>query len=680
MLPPPDTTRRVWPLRLTAIVLFALGIVPMANIVAPGGGLQWYGQSVRLWVLWTLVVVGLALLIARLAPRFCDGLPGLFEWAVLRPPRPLFMLLLGGSIAGLGVWFAWYLFGLEAVTIDELSLQWQGRLLASGRLFARAEAHPEFFSTMQSLTVGNRWFTHFPIGPAAVLSPAVGLGVPWLVNPILAGFGGVIVYRYLAATTTELEARTVAVLFASSPFVLFMAATQLDHVPALVAIWMAIGALPGWVASTTTSQARRHAAIVGVGLGLAGILRPYDAALCALPIALFQLRELRRRPGLAHSLLAQAIAGCVPVALLLVANASTTGDPLTFAYDVLNGSAHRPGFHVDPRGELHTPRRGVFNISAYLLRLDGTLLGWPVPALLLVIAALAWQREESRWDELALGVLAALLVGYWLFWGEGRAFGPRFLFTGAPIFLLYAARFSRALRQRMPRPLWRRAATVVVPIWFALGWLLPAGAAQPNGVWALVRRAREHPIAMHLIDRAVAERGLRNALVFVADGWRARLIARLSALGVRPYTAQVIVERYDACLIQQLVDSAERIAAPSTERSRFLFGTLDRAPRAVPVPGAPISDQLAFDAGRALTPECEAELASAQSNGAEYVRYLPRNGTDADGRLAGDIVYARDFGQRDSLLRGRFADRAWYRARVERVNGALQARIEPIAH
>ena len=663
-----------------AIGLFALGIVPMANIVAPGTGLQWWGQSVRLWVLWALAVAGLALLIARLAPRFCDSLPGLLEWVLLRPSRPLFMLLVGVSICVLGVLFAWHLYGLAPLTIDELSLQWQGRLLASGRLYARSEPHPEFFSTMQSLNVGERWFTHFPIGPAAVLSAGMAVGMPWLVNPILAAVGGVIVYRYLAATTTELEARTVAVLFASSPFVLFMAATQLDHVPALVAIWMAIAVLPSWVASATPAQASRYAAMIGLGLGLAAILRPYDAALCALPIGLFQLRELRREPALVRSILAQVVAGCVPVAVLLLANASTTGDPLTFAYDLLNGNAHRPGFHLDPMGELHTPRRGVFNISAYLLRLDATLLGWPVPALLLVIAALAWQRHESRWDELALGVLAMLLVGYWYFWGEGRAFGPRFLFTGAPIFLLYVARFPGTLRQRMTRPLLRRAATVVIPLLFALGWLLPASAAQPNGVWALARRAREHPLAMRAIDRAVTERRLDSAVVFVADGWRARLIARLSALGARPYAAQEIVEHHDACLIQQLVDSAERLAAPPAERARVLLGTLERAPRAVPVPGAPASDQIAFDPARPLAPECRTELATALSNGAEYVRYLPRNGTDADGRLAGRIVYARDFGQRNRLLRERFAGRSWYRARVEHVNGELRATLEPIPH
>ena len=678
MVPPPDTRRRTWPLRLTALVLFALGLVPTANFVAPGVGLQWWAQAVRLWSLWAILVAILALVVARVLPRVADGAPALYEWAILRPPRTVFMALLGLAVCLLGVFFAWHLFGLEALTIDELSLEWQGRLLASGRLFAQAEPHPEFFSTTQTVVVGDRWFTHFPFGPAAVLSLGVAAGVPWLVNPILAAVGALMVYRFLAATTTEREARTVALLFAISPFVLFMAATRLDHVPALVAIWMAIAALPGWTRATDPGRARRQAAVVGLGLGMAATIRPYDAALCAMVIGLFQLRELRRNRALASSLAVQVLAGCVPVALLIIANALTTGDPLVFAYDALNGHAHRPGFHLDPMGEMHTPQRGLFNISAYLLRLDSILLGWPVPALLLVIAALAWQRRADAWDELALGLLGALLVGYWYFWGEGRAAGPRFLFTAAPIFLLYVARFAGVLCERMARPLLHRAATLVIPLWILLGWLLPATVAQPNGVWALARRTRERPVATERIDDAVAERALDNALVFIADGWRARLIARLSEMGARPFTAQKIVEYYDACRIQQLLDTADHMSVPAAVRSRYVFSALDRAPRAVPVPGMATSDQLAFEPGRVIVPACATEFASAQSNGADYARYLPRNATNADGRLGGGVVYARDFGPRNTLLRERFGDRAWYRARVDRVDGALRARIEPV--
>jgi hypothetical protein len=68
------------------------------------------------------------------------------------------------------------------------------------------------------------------------------------------------------------------------------------------------------------------------------------------------------------------------------------------------------------------------------------------------------------------------------------------------------------------------------------------------------------------------------------------------------------------------------------------------------------------------------------SNGADYVRYLPRNATDHAGRLSGDVVYARDFGSRNALLRERFGARAWYRASIERVDGALRAKIEPLPH
>jgi hypothetical protein len=653
----------------------------MANIVAPGAGLQWWNQSVRLWALWSIVVAGLALLIARLAPRKCDALPALFAWGVLLPSRRVFELLLGVAVCLLGVFFSWHLFGLQPLTIDELSLQWQGKLLANAHLFARAEPFPEFFATTQTVIVDGRWFTHFPIGPAAVLSAGMAAGVPWLVNPVLGGIGAIVVYRFLASTTTESEARAASLLFAFSPFVLFMAATQLDHMPALVAIWIAVAALPAWASSRDGSRARRYAAMVGAGLGAAATIRPYDAALSAIVIGLFQLRELRHNRVLAKSLIVQVLAGCVPVALLLAANTAATGEPLTFAYDALNGSAHRPGFHVDPMGELHTPRRGVFNVSAYLLRLDAVLLGWPVPALLLVIVALAWQRRSDRWDELGLGLLGALLVGYWVFWGEGRALGPRFLFTAAPVFILYATRFAVVLRDRLTRPLWRRAATVLVPLWIVLGWFLPAAVAQPSGTWALARRARELPVATQTLDRAIAEQKLKHALVFIADGWRARLVTRLSVLGARPFTAQKIVEYYDACMLQQLLDSADRMNGAATERARVVFGTLDRAPRAVPVPGMAITDQLSFEPNRALAPECRAELATAHSNGADFVRYLPRSGIDADGRLSGDVVYARDFGLRNALLRERFGDRAWYRAQLERDDdGTLRAHIEPVPH
>lgn len=669
---------RVWPLRLMAVVLGALGVVPMANLVAPGAGLAWYGQSVRLWIVWAIVATLAALLLGRLARAQVEAVPTYFAWLVLRPSRRVFLALVALAVCAGSVFFAWYLFGLHPVTIDELSMQWQARLIAGGRLYARAESHPEFFSTTQTLVVGDRWFTHFPLGGFAFLSLGVAAGLPWLVNPVLAGLGAIVVHRFVASTSTELEARSVALLYALSPFVLFMAATQLDHVAALVAIWTAIAALPSWVAADTDASARRSAAVVGGALGVAATIRPYDAALCALAIGAFQLVHARRDRRLARALAVQVGAGCVPVLLLLAANQATTGSPFVFAYDALNGPAHRPGFHVDPMGELHTPRRGIYNVSAYLLRLDLTLLGWPVPAILLVVAALAWRRRATRWDSLALGVLGALLVGYWAFWGEGRALGPRFLFSGAPVFLLWVARFPGALRERATQPPWRAAATLLVPLWLALGWLLPGAMAQPSGVWALAGRARERSESTAMIANDVTQRGLTNALVLVSDGWRARLVSRLQALGARPFAAQSIVDHYDACLLQQLLDSADRMPATTVSRAGVVFGTLDRTATSPPVPNLGVADQIALQPGRPLSPSCAREWATARSGGVDFARFLPRNELDRDGRLGGPVVYARDFGSRDTLLAERFGDRTWYLAHIDASRGASRVVLEPV--
>ncbi|MND07275.1 hypothetical protein D3C83_291510 [compost metagenome] len=38
-----------------------------------------------------------------------------------------------------------------------------------------------------------------------------------------------------------------------------------------------------------------------------------------------------------------------------------------------------------------------------------------------------------------------------------------------------------------------------------------------------------------------------------------------------------------------------------------------------------------------------------------------RNQLDAEGHLTGPIIFAADLSERDTLLRARFGDRAWYR-------------------
>lgn len=676
---PDDRPLPVWPLRLAGLVLALLGIVPMANLVAQGDGLAWWGPSVRLWIVWTAITVIAAFAIARLMPDTCDQAIEMAHRWLLRPSAVAFAIIVGACTTVLALVLSWKTFHFQPVTIDELSVQLQARLLAHGRLFALAEPHPEFFGTMQTLSSDGRWFTHFPIGASALLSPGMALGAPWLVNPILAGVAACIVYAFARRATSESHARATALLFALSPFVLFMAATQLDHVGALVFIWLAIANLPGWRSAPDLAGASKRAALIGASIGVAASIRPYDTALMALVIGIFQLRFVWGNPVLGRSLVAQVVAGLVPVAVLLACNSATTGHPLTFAYDLLNGAQHRPGFHVDPFGLVHTPRRGLFNISAYLMRLDIALLAWPVPALVIVVVVLAWQRRAESWDYLLLGAMGAILVGYWAYWGEGRSPGPRFLFTVAPVFLLYVARLPAVLRERAHGELTRRASTVLLPVWLLSAWLSPPMTAQPFGVWTLSRRLAERDVATPLVLDAVDRQHLAHAVVFVDDGWHARLASRLRSLGAAPFMAQRIVGNYDACMLQQLLDSAEHTPSLMARQSHFVFGALDRASGAPPIPGLPALEQLALDPARPRTVVCEEGLQTARSNGLDLARFLPLQSPDSLGRLGGDVVYVRDHGERNRLLRTRFGDRSWYRARLERVNGQLSATLVPIS-
>jgi hypothetical protein len=46
-----------------------------------------------------------------------------------------------------------------------------------------------------------------------------------------------------------------------------------------------------------------------------------------------------------------------------------------------------------------------------------------------------------------------------------------------------------------------------------------------------------------------------------------------------------------------------------------------------------------------------------------FAPFLAYQTLDADGRIGGSVVFARDLGPRNELLRSRFGNRTWYRYR-----------------
>jgi hypothetical protein len=658
-----------------AAVLALLGIVPMANIVSTGAGLPWWGAAVRDWIVASTAIAALALLLSRLLPRRIEALQAAAMRALLAPSSRTFAFGAASIATLMAVGFGWYLFHWRPITGDEFSQLWQSHLIANGRLFARVESRPEFFSTAETLNFGGRWFSQFPMGGPAIMSLGVLAGVPWLVNPLLTGVSVAGIHRFLVLTADERSARIATVLLALCPFLLFMGGSEMNHTAALACVSTALAALATWYTSSGGRRAAGAAALVGVAMGVAATIRPYDAALVASVIGVFQLHAVWRRQELRRSLLAQAIAGCIPIAALVASNWATVGAPLTFAYDALHGAEHHPGFHLTPLGFEHTPRRGLYIISAYLMKLNAGLFAWPIPAVPLVAGTMLLQRTESRWDRLLVGIVAALLVGYAVYWGESYFVGPRYLFLALPVLVVYVSRFPGALGDRLRSPTLRLAASLLIPLSVTVAWISPPMESRISGVWGLAQPNRMKGSEAGLLDDQARRDLPPGSLVFLDDGWHARIAARLRLIGARPLMAERMASSMDACTLQRALDDAERSFPNDAARSvELVLGRVEQEPAAVQVPGLTSANQLAFVAGRPLPVECQREL-GRPSAGVTMDEILPYEPIGDDGTLDGPVVYARDFGARNELLRPRFGNRTWFVAHRREYQGRVEFRF-----
>lgn len=652
-------------LRLYAVVSGVLGILPLANWLTGGAAVPWYGLAAREWLVRGLVVLALAVLLAVLAgPRFEA------DWArlramLLRPSPTAFAIAISliAFLASLAL-AHWSFAGLP-FTSDEMAQQWHARILASGHLAAVAETPPEFFNTAPVFDRDGLWYSQYPIGGPAFIALGVLAGAPWIVNPLLLAVGTWMLYRFLADAFDDVTARVVSLLWIASPMVLLMAASQMNHLPALAFTLVALRFLARWDRGTNArplTTLAAPAAAIGGAIGLVALVRPLDAAVVALAVGAFQLWRCRGAKERVPSLVVEAFAMAVPVAVLLWANARTTGAPLSFAYEALNGPEHAIGFHLDPNGTAHTPRRGLIYASGYLLRLSRYLFEWPLPGLaFVVLGLLAVAKRATRWDVLMAALSGGILAAYGAYWFDGFFAGPRFLFTALPAFVYFAARAPSLVPA--VRPAAHRAARLVLPLCVVAAWLLPSGVSSAAGRAALYREQRTK--LKTDIDAQLERAGVRNGLVLVNESWRGRLLARLRVLGMSQFAAERVVNVTDACALQTALDAEDTLTATTAdERATRVVSAARAFGQAQRVPGLDADQAIALVPGSAPTARCLAEFRQDLAGTIPYAIFLARQRVGDDGRVGGDVVFARDLGARNALLRERFKDRTWYRYRT----------------
>jgi hypothetical protein len=633
---------------ISAAVVVVLGFLPLVDWI--GGGFRYddFPNQLAEWVSGTAVVVGIAVVLAILARRIPALWPAgraraVGQWIAVDRTRVALAVAVLAALTYAAV--AQVIFNGRPLLIDEIAQLRQAEIFAAGRLWVPAPAHPEFFSSLQMVTSGGRVFSQYPPGGPAMLAPFTALGLAWLTGPI-AGALAVVAFAWLLRVA-EPDGRTAAaavVLFAFAPFVVFLSGTYMNCVTALAWILLGAAALTNGLASPTPRPAL--GALAGFAFGVAATIRPVDALAFALPAAVWYIARWYGARARWRDALAALVGVAVPVGLMLVVNARTTGAPLLFGYDLLWGHGHELGFHRAPSGEIHTPVRGLELINSYLLELQRYLYETPIPALLPATVALALSRRWQAVDRYLVASAALILGLYLAYWHDGFYLGPRFVFTLAPVIALWTARCLPLVWQRAPRVGRVAVYTLGASVVLAAAIDIPARAYQYAHTmtverWATPSVARQDQVP-------------RGAVVFVSESWEAQLVVRMWALGVTAADGESIYRSVDICRLDSALSALEARRDPAVNATAVLRALTADSARVESVELAPGAN-VRVDRGYRYSRRCLARAAESREGVLPLAPLLVLN----DGN-----VYARDLQARDTLVLAAYPDRPVFALRA----------------
>ncbi|MBI4589077.1 MAG: glycosyltransferase family 39 protein [Candidatus Rokubacteria bacterium] len=316
---------------------------------------------------------------------------------------------------------------------DEVVYLYHARSLAAGALTLPAPRVPEAFDIYLMNADGDRWYSSVPPGWPALLALGGLLGVPWLVNPLLAGLSVLLTFSFVRQIYDRRTARMAALLLSISPWHIFMGMNFLNHMPVLVG--GLAGALAVMRARTTGNPA--WGGLAGLAVGLVSLIRPLDGLILAGLLGLWALGLGGRRlhaAGSAAFVLGAFVAGAV----VLPYNKLLTGDPIRFpimAYtdkhfgpgaNALGFGANRGlGWPLDPFPG-HGPLDAVVNANLNTFSLNTELFGWSTGSLVFVFL-LVFSGGTRGSDYLMLATIAAVVLAHSFYWYSGGPdFGARY--------------------------------------------------------------------------------------------------------------------------------------------------------------------------------------------------------------------------------------------------------------
>jgi hypothetical protein len=344
---------------------------------------------------------------------------------------------------------------------DGVAYLFQAKTFAMGRLFVPPPPDPDSFATTHFIITSGAWYSKYFLGWPAILALGVVAGAPWLVNPILCGAAVLLAHSLARRLYDRGTATGMVLLLATSPWLLYTSSSLLSHSAALACALLALLA----VDRQRGARVGAWSVVAGAALGLLFLVRPLDAALLGVVVALWALGLWGRRLT-SGSLVTIALVAASVAALSLPYNATLTGDILRPPHSQWSETLWGPGvdalgFGPDvgiPLWREHDPLPGhglpdvILNTNKNVYLLSTELFGWATGSLWLLLLPVVLGRRRAG-DGVMLAVVTAVVLANTLYWHPGGPdLGPRYWYLAiVPLAVLSvrgAAELGRLLQVR----------------------------------------------------------------------------------------------------------------------------------------------------------------------------------------------------------------------------------------
>lgn len=316
---------------------------------------------------------------------------------------------------------------------DEVAYLIHARFLAADSWTLPAPAVPQAFETYLMQFQGDQWFAVTPPGWPALLSLGVRLGIPWLVNPILAGINVLLAYLLIQELFDRKTARLALFLLCVSPWYLFMSMNLMTHTFTLTCA-LAAAVLVAWAKRQNNML---WGFLAGGFVGAGSLIRPLDGLIVAVLLGAWLLgaHGMRARAFLVSAFVLGAL---LTGAVVLPYNAGLTGKATVFPLNAYLDAQFGPGRNDLGFGENrglgwalqpfpgHSPLGAAVNTALNTFSLNTELFGWSVGSLCLVVLFLVSGKMQRR-DYLMLAVIVVTVGVFALYWYSGGPdFGARY--------------------------------------------------------------------------------------------------------------------------------------------------------------------------------------------------------------------------------------------------------------